>query len=391
LLAADSRWLFIRRGIMDLKTLKVELQSYGLRIPDAKNIRRGGAGPTGGIHLKILPDSEANVPVVGDFVDSSPYYLDQINGEYWVFRDDVAMAQVELMGMAKFYEHKTSTGIPMQKIGLLHCPTTFATTLLQTCVFWEDERRCKFCGIELTLKDRSTVGFKNAKSLVETILLAKELDGISNIVFTSGVAKDEEKALGKYAEICSEVKKATGLPIQLQIIPPENLTWLQRLKDSGVDALGVHIETFDPEVFEKITPGKARIGFNKYVETWKEGVNVFGRWQVSTYVLVGLGERLETIIEGTALCANIGVYPFIVPFRPIAGTPMENVKPPRPEVMEYVYTEAARILSKYEGGSKSSRAGCVSCGECSALPDFERALNPSNVRFKKFVKSIDVS
>src|SRR5919109_4335302 len=107
---------------MDSRTLKVELQSYGLRIPDAKDIRRGGAGPTGGIHLRILPDSEANVPVVGDFVHSSPYYLDRINGEYWVFKSDVALAQVELMGTAKFYGHSTSTGIPMQKIGLLHCP-----------------------------------------------------------------------------------------------------------------------------------------------------------------------------------------------------------------------------------------------------------------------------
>lgn len=377
---------------MDSKTLKVELQSYGLRIPDTRNIRSGGAGPTGGIHLKILPDSEGNIPVIGDFVHYSPYYLDQINGEYWVFRGGVAQNQVELMGAAKFYEHTTSTGVPMGKIGLLHCPTTFATTLLQTCVFWEDSRRCKFCGIELTLKDRSTVGFKDSKSLVETISRAKELDGITNVVFTSGVAKDEERALNRYAEICSEVKETTSLPIQLQIVPPDDLGWLQRLKDSGVDALGVHIETFDPEVFEKITPGKAKIGFDKYVQTWKEAANVFGSWQVSTYILVGLGEKLETVINGAAFCADIGVYPFIVPFRPISGTPMENVKPPGPDLMEYVYTEAAKILSKYDGGSKSSRAGCVSCGECSALPDFERALNPSNVRFKKFnSKSRDVN
>lgn len=376
---------------MDPRSLKVELQSYGVRIPDTRGIRRGGAGPTGGIHLKILPDSEANIPVVGGFLDSSPYYLDQINGEYWVFRNDVAVAQVELMKDANFYKHKTSNGIPMQKIGLLHCPMTFATTLLQTCDFWVDERRCKFCGIELTLKNRSTVGFKNAKSLVETILLAKELDGISNIVFTSGVAPDEEKALPKYAEICSEVKTSTGLPIQLQIIPPEDLTWLKRLNDSGVDALGVHIETFDPDVFEKITPGKAKIGFDKYVETWKEAVSVFGRWQVSTYVLVGLGERTETIIEGASLCADLGVYPFIVPFRPIAGTPMENAKPPEPEIMNYVYTEAAKVLAKYDGGSKNSGAGCVSCGECSALPDFEKMFKESEVKFKGFMKRNEAS
>ncbi|MFI5322476.1 MAG: MSMEG_0568 family radical SAM protein [Thermodesulfobacteriota bacterium] len=375
---------------MDPRTLKVELQSLGLRIANTKGIRSGGAGPTGGIHLKILPDNEANVPVVGDFVGSSPYHLDQINNEYWIFRDGVAVVQVELMGSAKFQGYETSAGIPMQKVGLLHCPTTFATTLLQTCDFWEDERRCKFCGIELTLKDRSTVGFKNAKSLVETIKLAQKLDGITNIVFTSGVAPDEEKALSKYAEICSEVKKATGIPIQLQIIPPEDLSWLRRLKDAGVDSLGVHIETFDPEVFEKITPGKARIGLKKYIETWKEAVNVFGRWQVSTYVLVGLGERLETVIEGSALCAEIGVYPFIVPFRPVAGTPMEHIKPPRPETMEYVYTEAAKILAKYDSASKSSLAGCVSCGECSALPDFERDA-AKNVKFKKLSKPIRVN
>lgn len=375
---------------MDSTTLKVELQSLGLRIPDTSSIRSGGAGPTGGIHLKILPNSEANIPVVGDFVDSSPYHLDQINSEYWIFKDDIALAQVELMGSAKFHGHETSAGIPMQKIGLLHCPTTFATTLLQTCDFWLDDRRCKFCGIELTLKDRSTVGFKNAKSLVETIRLAKELDGITNIVFTSGVAPDEEKALNKYAEICREVKQATGIPIQLQIIPPDDLSWLRRLKDSGVDSLGVHIETFDPEVFERVTPGKARIGLDKYIETWKAAVNVFGRWQVSTYVLVGLGERPETVIEGAALCAEIGVYPFIVPFRPVAGTPMQDIKPPSPEIMEYVYTEAAKVLSNYDQASKSSLAGCVSCGECSALPDFERAA-AKTVRFKKFIKPIEVS
>ncbi|MDA2920202.1 MSMEG_0568 family radical SAM protein [Desulfobacterota bacterium AH_259_B03_O07] len=361
-------------GKIDPRDLKVELQSYGLRLPNTQGIRRGGAGPTGGIHLKLLPDCEADVPVVGNFVKSSPYYLDHISGEYWVFKDDVAINKVELMGTANFYNHTTSKGVLMRKIGLLHCPTTFATTLLQTCVFWEDDRMCKFCGIELTLKDRSTVVFKDARSLVETISCAKEIDGITNIVFTTGVARDEEKALRKYAEICREVKGKVGLPIQLQIIPPEDLGWLRRLKEAGVDALGVHIETFDPEVFEKVTPGKARIGFDKYIETWKKAIEIFGRWQISTYILIGLGEKIHTVTDGASLCADIGVYPFIVPFRPILGTPMEHVTPPKPELMKFIYSEVAKVLARYEGTAKSSKAGCVSCGGCSALTDFERAL-----------------
>lgn len=112
---------------------------------------------------------------------------------------------------------------------------------------------------------------------------------------------------------------------------------------------------------------------------------------MSTYVLVGMGEKLETVMEGAELCAEIGVYPFIVPFRPVAGTPMENMKPPSPETMDYVYTEAAKVLAQYEQASKSSLAGCVSCGECSALPDFERVAVKSNVKFRKFTKRMKLS
>ncbi len=70
---------------------------------------------------------------------------------------------------------------------------------------------------------------------------------------------------------------------------------------------------------------------------------------------------------------------------------MENVKPPSPETMEYVYREAAKVMAQYDDADKSSIAGCVSCGECSALPDFEKKAKLSNVKFKKFKKSINVS
>ncbi len=66
---------------------------------------------------------------------------------------------------------------------------------------------------------------------------------------------------------------------------------------------------------------------------------------------------------------------------------MENVAPPRPEVMRHVYVEAAKILSRYDiGVNKVSKAGCVSCGECSALHDFEKSMGADGVRFKKFRK-----
>ena len=65
------------------------------------------------------------------------------------------------------------------------------------------------------------------------------------------------------------------------------------------------------------------------------------------------------------------MYPFVVPLRPIPGSMLENEKPPAPERMHLLYEKVAEVL--HDGGMswRKSKAGCVRCRACSALPDFE--------------------
>ena len=51
---------------------------------------------------------------------------------------------------------------------------------------------------------------------------------------------------------------------------------------------------------------------------------VFGRGQVTTYLLAGLGDTREAILAMCERLIALGVYPFVVPFVPIAGTPLES-------------------------------------------------------------------
>lgn len=106
-----------------------------------------------------------------------------------------------------------------------------------------------------------------------------------------------------------------------------------------------------------------------YEAAWDEAVRVFGRNRVSTYLLVGLGEDPAELVSGAARLIERGVYPFIVPFRPMKGSPAERDGVPGPvaEVVREV-TERVGVLLRQAGmAGADQRAGCAACGGCSAL------------------------
>jgi radical SAM protein (TIGR04043 family) len=164
------------------------------------------------------------------------------------------------------------------------------------------------------------------------------------------------------------------LPIQAQCEPPEDFGWFARLKDSGVDALGMHLEAVEPAVRARVMPGKATIGLDRYFEAFGAAVEVFGRGQVSSYLIVGLGDRPASVIGMAERLLAVGVYPFVVPFVPIAGAPMAaTTVPPAAEVMQSIYGEVGRLIRRHGVFSRDMKAGCGKCGACSALSAYEGA------------------
>jgi biotin synthase-related radical SAM superfamily protein len=65
------------------------------------------------------------------------------------------------------------------------------------------------------------------------------------------------------------------------------------MRDAGIDTLGMHLEAVTPEVRARIMPGKASVPLSRYMEAFRAAVPVFGRGQVSTYILAGLGDSRE--------------------------------------------------------------------------------------------------
>ena len=85
-----------------------------------------------------------------------------------------------------------------------------------------------------------------------------------------------------------------------------------------------------------------------------------------------MGDTPEAILSVSERLIGLGVYPFVVPFVPISGTPLESHPAPSPAFMHAVLGPLAAMLAK--GGLRSGdvKAGCAKCGACSALSTYER-------------------
>lgn len=354
-----------------------ELQTRGMRLVDPRaghESRRGGAGPSD--HKAVsFGDQTVMIPVHTAPAFDSPYLVDAPDGAGYsrITRDGVELARVRFPNRPKFYDLKTAEGIPYNQIAVLHSRDVLATTVLQTCIRYESRKKtCQFCSIGQSLAAGRTIARKTPEQLAEVAKAAVELDGVTHMVMTTGTPPGKDRGAAVLAESARAVKAAVDLPIQAQCEPPEDDAWHQRMKDAGVDTLGMHLEAVTPEVRARIMPGKASVPLEKYFSSFRAAVRVFGRGQVSTYILAGMGDTAEAILQMSQKLVDIGVYPFVVPFVPISGTPMESHPAPEAGFMALVLEPLSRIVIAGGMRARDIKAGCGKCGACSALSTYEK-------------------
>ncbi len=361
---------------MPPETLIAELQSSGLRLVDptaGAESRRGGAGPSD--HKALLVDGRAIMaPVHTHAAFTSPYVAlrPDAGGESVIERDGVAVGRVAFPRQPAFYALSTADGVPYSHIAVLHGADVLATTVLQTCIRYESRRKtCRFCAIGQSLAAGRTVARKTPEQLAEVAEAAVRLDGVRHMVMTTGTPNRTDRGAAALAESARAVRARVDLPIQGQCEPPDDDRWFVEMRDAGIDALGMHLEAVTPEVRAQVMPGKAEVPVERYLDAFAAAVPVFGRGQVSSYILAGLGDGREAILAMCERLVGLGVYPFVVPFVPISGTPMEDWPSPSAAEMAAILRPLGAMLRAAGMTRDTIKAGCGRCGACSALSAFE--------------------
>jgi radical SAM protein (TIGR04043 family) len=202
----------------------------------------------------------------------------------------------------------------------------------------------------------------------EVIKVAKEEGRCSHMTLTSGTDKNPDKGVNRYVEMLRGIKKENpNLPLHVQIEPVENPSYIDELKKAGADTIGIHIEILDEEIRKEITPGKSHLSRELFEKNWNHALDVFGKNQVETFVLIGFGESIEEIIEEIEKIVSIGVIPFITPVRSVPGRkdlPKANITD-----LKKIYMKAAEFMKSMGVNPLEYKAGCVKCGGCSAITE----------------------
>lgn len=342
---------------------RVDVAIQGIRLLDAPVSRQSGAGPSDDGHV-LLGGIGTAIPINPD----SPFTINR--GRLLLDGADTGLG-VEPVRRPAFYDLETADGVSYEKIARLHSANVLATTVVQTCVRYDEAERCRFCAIEKSLEAGSTIAVKTPSQIAEVAKAAHDLDGITQMVMTTGTSNGRDRGATHLARCVRAVREVLpDLAIQVQCEPPADLRTITDLYEAGARSIGIHVESMDDDVRRRWMPGKSSVPLDEYRAAWREAVRVFGHNQVSTYLLVGLGEDPDEMVEAAQELVDMGVYPFVVPFRPLAGTlatDVDHVPPPPAEVLQDVTRRVAHALMEAGMHGSDQAAGCAACGACSVL------------------------
>ncbi len=285
-----------------------ELQSYGVRLVDPKagaDSRRGGAGPSD--HKALTLDGmTVMVPVHTAPAFESPYLVEKPDayGRSRISRDGLVIGEVSFPLQPKFY-------------GLLH---RRRHPLFQDRGSARTRRAGDDGAADLhplpephqdlpVLRHRPVAGGGRAPSSARPRRSSprsprppSSSTRVKHMVMTTGTPPGKDRGAAILTESAAAVKAAVDLPIQVQCEPPDDDAWFARMHEAGADALGMHLEACTEEVRARIMPGKAQVSVERYFQAFEAAVPVFGRGQVSTYILAGLGDSREDIL---AVCDRL--------------------------------------------------------------------------------------
>lgn len=361
---------------------KIALLCFGLKSNSFSESIYDGQNPydltrTGNVGLQLRIGKSrlvANIPVFNRFTERSPFSIIQLGDKKYEIINSVTNDHfpIEVIDTPKWYYEKLDNGNHVGQYVLREGEHTLISSITKSCGYVYNNKQCRFCAIganrDRNVEESESTRFNNVlKSLLIAIKDYPD-SSLRSINLTGGNNFNSDRGLARYLNIVKSIREVSNIPICIECSPPEDNVFLLKLKEAGANAVMMNVEVWDRKLRELFMPGKATIPISRYIEAWKYSVQLFGRGNVSTVLIIGLeNEMVEYEAIDEILKCN--VMPSIMPFRPNDGAVLENFRIPEPDVV-YRLTHYAAKKAKELNMSIDNVPGCIGCGACAAEKDF---------------------
>jgi biotin synthase-related radical SAM superfamily protein len=241
---------------------------------------------------------------------------------------------------------------------LIHCPEQAYITMSERCIY-----DCKFCPVpKLKGKVKSTEELLGLVEEAYDLSLGK-MKGIS---ITSGVEISPEKEVERAVELVKALRKY-NVPIGVSVYPTKDSSRL--LKEAGASEIKYNVETMDRELYNKYCK-KPPLDFT--LDCLREAVKIFGKNNVFTNFIVGLGETDETVEKYYEDLARLGVIPVLraIGVHPLRFGELEAERPTAQRLLKLAKI-ARSILDKYGLDASMAKTMCLPCTGCDLNPHID--------------------
>jgi len=230
----------------------------------------------------------------------------------------------------------------------LHCPRQAYVNVSEGCIF-----HCRYCTVP------SLHGKTKDPAYIEA-RVREVLDQVDAIAITSGVSDSIEE---EERRVLAVVKRLVplGKPVGVSIYPARETP--RRLHDLGVAEVKWNLEAATPDLFARMCPGL------DYEAVWKalrDSVKLFGKGNVYSNVIFGLGETDAELERCTNDLASSGVIPVLRPLNPSAE--LASVPRPTAERILRVCEMHGRALRNHGLDTRKARTMCTACTGCDLVP-----------------------
>ncbi len=206
---------------------------------------------------------------------------------------------------------------------------------------------CAYCGLSKVrpgeYEEKSFIRVSwplyKTEEIIERIKKNKEVKRVCISMIT------RRKAVDDTIEITKNIRKESDVPISLLISPTVVIEDDFRIfKDAGADKVGIAIDAATEEIFEKFR-GKGVNGPHKWERYWEcfnEGIRYFGKGNVGSHFIVGLGETEFEMLRAIQDIKDIGGETHLFSFFPEEFSLLQNHI--RPSIPKYRRIQLGRYL-----------------------------------------------
>lgn len=303
-----------------------------------------------------LHSSNINVSVAEEFSEQSPYAIVKRQGGYRVvgggFDEPIS-----------FFHALPKTGTVVDELAQLHCDGCINIWPSTVCCYDTPNSKCRFCSLKA---DRD--GPVDIAELCAGIkILLERSPDYYMLNFSGGTYQNPDRMLRYWIDLTREIRKFSQCKIAIEFAPPSDFELLRELKQAGADAVIMNLEIADPELRKKICPGKSAISYEHYHAAFRRAVEIFGWGMVSSVLIGGIQPRQDIIDECGKMAAE-GVFPTIMPFRPMDNCELYGFSRCQPQELVVMSLVLGGLLVKH-GLEYEKQEGCTKCGGCSLEND----------------------